>query len=634
MDRSRYSFSSNCLEFFRRFIVSGSFGSVIFVLLLLSAPIVCDAFYVSRSEITRPGSGYHWGEAKSDDRDEARERARAELASNISVTVSSEFEHRWKEENANYEDFMESVVTTYTSASFSNLQPLIDRDSQGNYVFLFFISEEDLQEEFARRKEEIIYIYETAKQAEQSTNLSRALQYYYYAVILMNSVPERFIEYRDKNLVIEIPLRIRNILSNVEFIYEGDVRPSESLRTVILRLEYEGRPVQELDFIYLERGSEHTAVARDGRVTCDLTGASVSYDNLDIEIEYRFASERDCVPLVAELWNGVHRPSYNNRRTISFEKPPAAPEPTAEELQPLVTSDKFNIFLTNRIDCPVSPQIKSESLRFLEALSTGDIELIRDTFADDPFLADKIAAVMNYNNPRLVDETFNVEINKIWSGWEMRSIPVACNYPSIRRQTMEYLILDFDEEGKLVDIGFNVFDELHQNYVNRDDITDKERLQRQTIIKFLEKYRTAFLNRDLDTIEKIFAEEAVVIVGRVLQPGSTDREYSMERDLDEIEYIQMTKEQYLQRQRRIFNAQRDIHLGFNTFNLQKKDIDSDVFGISMRQQYASSGYADEGYLFLLIDFLEEDPLIYVRSWQPGEWTRDQMIKMSDFDVLE
>jgi hypothetical protein len=37
----------------------------------------------------------------------------------------------------------------------------------------------------------------------------------------------------------------------------------------------------------------------------------------------------------------------------------------------------------------------------------------------------------------------------------------------------------------------------------------------------------------------------------------------------------------------------------------------------MRQSYASTTYADEGYLFLLIDFRETDPLIYVRAWQPN-----------------
>ena len=56
----------------------------------------------------------------------------------------------------------------------------------------------------------------------------------------------------------------------------------------------------------------------------------------------------------------------------------------------------------------------------------------------------------------------------------------------------------------------------------------------------------------------------------------------------------------------------------------------------MRQSYASTSYADEGYLFLLIDFepdtLSNDPLIYVRAWQPNAWSKEEMIRTGDFVV--
>ena len=38
----------------------------------------------------------------------------------------------------------------------------------------------------------------------------------------------------------------------------------------------------------------------------------------------------------------------------------------------------------------------------------------------------------------------------------------------------------------------------------------------------------------------------------------------------------------------------------------------------LRQEWRSSTYSDEGYLFLLWDFPEDggDPIIHVRTWQP------------------
>jgi hypothetical protein len=54
----------------------------------------------------------------------------------------------------------------------------------------------------------------------------------------------------------------------------------------------------------------------------------------------------------------------------------------------------------------------------------------------------------------------------------------------------------------------------------------------------------------------------------------------------------------------------------------------------MRQSYASTTYADEGYLFLLIDFAEEDPMIYVRAWQPETWSDDELIKTANFRIYK
>jgi hypothetical protein len=39
-------------------------------------------------------------------------------------------------------------------------------------------------------------------------------------------------------------------------------------------------------------------------------------------------------------------------------------------------------------------------------------------------------------------------------------------------------------------------------------------------------------------------------------------------------------------------------------------------------------------LFLLIDFAEEDPMIYVRAWQPETWSDDELIKTANFRIYK
>ncbi len=50
--------------------------------------------------------------------------------------------------------------------------------------------------------------------------------------------------------------------------------------------------------------------------------------------------------------------------------------------------------------------------------------------------------------------------------------------------------------------------------------------------------------------------------------------------------------------------------------------------------YLSKQESDEGYLFLLIDFTERDPLIYVRSWQPNEWNDSSLVRTANFRIYK
>ncbi|MBM4166687.1 MAG: hypothetical protein FJ218_07215 [Ignavibacteria bacterium] len=98
--------------------------------------------------------------------------------------------------------------------------------------------------------------------------------------------------------------------------------------------------------------------------------------------------------------------------------------------------------------------------------------------------------------------------------------------------------------------------------------------------------------------------------------------------------LQYTKEQYLKNVRNNFKNANDIALKFSSFQIHRKNDEHGVYGISMRQQYQSNTYADEGHLFLLVDFLQKNPQIYVRSWQPQEWNDSEIIQLSNFKMYK
>jgi len=177
-------------------------------------------------------------------------------------------------------------------------------------------------------------------------------------------------------------------------------------------------------------------------------------------------------------------------------------------------------------------------------------------------------------------------------------------------------------------------DDLYNRFVKQAEYGD-DWGNREVIIKFMERYRTAYMTRNMDMLNQMFADEAVIIVGRILNKGIQNKNYDYiqtAEDQPRIDYLKYTKREYLKKQKQVFDVHKDIYLGFTNFQIMRKNNSKGVYGISMRQNYNATNYADEGYLFLLVDFNEEKPQIYVRSWQPQEWVEQALVDLSNFNI--
>lgn len=243
---------------------------------------------------------------------------------------------------------------------------------------------------------------------------------------------------------------------------------------------------------------------------------------------------------------------------------------------------------------------------------------------------------MKHNHPKITHKWSNKRMEKTSSGYELRGIPVLHTYASINKQSQEFLVLDFDEDFNLVDFNVCVNDFLYQKFVHEGNvIADWE--NRLEIIKFLEKYRTAYLTRDIETIDLMFAEDALIIVGRKIEKKSLSPDmvkYQKIGKEPDYEYLKLKKTEYLVRQRQIFDFQEDISLDFASFDITRKNLNPNIYGVEMRQNYLSTTYSDEGYLFLLLDFEPDNPLIYVRAWQPNTWNEEELIKTANYKIYK
>ena len=100
-------------------------------------------------------------------------------------------------------------------------------------------------------------------------------------------------------------------------------------------------------------------------------------------------------------------------------------------------------------------------------------------------------------------------------------------------------------------------------------------------------------------------------------------------------YSIRSKREYLERLAKIFDSGKEIDLNFSGFRIMRHPTMEGIYGVTLRQQYACGGYADDGWLFLLWDFRNPSmPLIHVRTWQPANSLsgEDDIIDMSDFNL--
>lgn len=140
-------------------------------------------------------------------------------------------------------------------------------------------------------------------------------------------------------------------------------------------------------------------------------------------------------------------------------------------------------------------------------------------------------------------------------------------------------------------------------------------------MEFLENYKTAYCLKRLDYIRDIFADDAIIIVGnvtRVYTQQAGDGNMTL-KGRNIITTNRYTKDRYLQNLARCFRNNEFINIRFRHSDIQKleKSSNQDIICVQLAQDYNSSSYADQGYLFLMIDMSDGDsPFIKVRTWQP------------------
>lgn len=200
------------------------------------------------------------------------------------------------------------------------------------------------------------------------------------------------------------------------------------------------------------------------------------------------------------------------------------------------------------------------------------------------------------------------------------------------------LILNFDADGRLIDARFAI--EEHQfNMIISEAISLEDDYRRRAIINFIEQFKTAYNRKDADYIELQFSDKALIITGTRISEygdsGSLVRTRDDEVIRERFRLNRQTKAEYIDRLRSvIFRNNAFVNVDFSGINIYKHPEYEEIYWVQVFQKWSSSTYSDEGYLSFMIDFSNEDqPLIYVRAWQPEPFEDGTLIDLNMFEII-
>ena len=597
----------------------------IFLLHLLFVLISLGSYAQTVEQIKRDTDKYLWGEGVGMTLKTADNEALQMLISQISVQVESKFKHFVKEEETTgetykyqFEEKVKSVVNTYSNATLHNTERIVISNEPDAKVFRY-IKRENVDKVFANRKDKIIDFVDNAIKAVRERRIGEGLRYYYWAFTLLKSHPDcNDIQYADKEgkehpLISWIPMRMNEVFSNIDF-YVDKKESTENMKTIFLEIKYKDEPVDNLDYSYWDgRDWSNLVNVKDGRGLLEYYGAAAEgKEKGKVKAEYIYENQANIDNELKTVMSKIDpipfRQSYYN---VHFDK-------TAEKAKTKKRKVEANI---DRLENPIQYEISLKKVE--ESIRQKKYNEVKSLFTGRGY--EMYQKLIEYGNAQILPNEGH-KFYKFREGVMARSIPMSFSFRNNNEQFIEDVVFHFNKNKKIESISFGLSRDALKSIIEKDVWNEVDRM---VLINFLEHYKTAYALKRLDYIESIFADDALIITGYVVKvKPNADSRYQSNRI---VRYNRQSKTEYIRNLRYSFNSKEYINIRFEESNVRKGGKGGDIYGVQIKQNYFSSNYGDQGYLFLMVDLKDpKEPVVHVRTWQPTKGKKDSIYGLSDF----
>lgn len=578
---------------------------VLYILIRFLIPVYSQSW----DEVQKNSKVYLSGDGWGTTVEEADQQALAALISQISVAVSSNVTITDEEKNLNGKidgvTYYKSKLQTYTNATLTNTERIVISSDEENFHIGRFIRRAEINRIFEARERTVKEHIRLGLMAENANKIDDALRNYYWAFNLLKTLQRPAeIMYTDKDSNKEIhpltwlPEEMNSILGSL------DVKVvSKDSSNVDLMFTYKGDPVGSLDYTYFDgRNWSNISSVKNGRGTMEFSKGMIP-QNIQIKYEYAYKGQAHINQEIKSVLDVVkNQPLRKARVTLNVSG--------QQDRTALQKSKKSSESIS-----PVSNEkdYRATLERVVNAIKNRSYKNVSDCFSEEGM--EMFQSLIMYGNARVIN-TNDCLFYQFGEDVIARSIQMSFSFKNgIRRNFVEDVVFTFNKDGKIDCIAFGLDEKAKNDILNKGKWTPEAR---QTLIGFLETYKTAYALKRIDYLRTIFDDDAVIIVGHVankMVSVSNDNGKTM-RNQKYITTNRYTKDQYLRNLERCFRSNEFINIRFANNDVRKAKGEEE-YGIQIKQDYYSATYGDEGYLYIQVDLEDrKQPIIKVRTWQP------------------